>query len=367
MSVQVSDQKILEEVRDLANQLLRPNASDLDRTGRYPAEQMRAVAELGLNGMGIDREYGGLGLSPKLQGQILIELAAACTTTAFILGQRKICSSLLSLSENEEARRRWLPELARGSVQAADAVNYLRQPPERAPMRAVTLGDSGEASGYRLNGTMTWVTASHHSDVFVCGAVVEDGRQIVAVVPKDDYAQVTDTVELMAFQASDTAQVVLQDCFVPAQARIHGPRLDVLPEAWNQRGLSAPQKVIMAFLPVVLALGHMRTTVERVRENMLAKGRSGEIVYERTRREVESLTADILAALDAHDATNAVELRVRTNYLIQFVANVALLVAGGTGYRRDSDIQRFFREAAFWSVWSIGSAQAMMLDMLASS
>lgn len=337
---QMNEHELLERVRHTAEHVLRPRAHDTDRTGQFPDEQMRALTDLGLNGMAIPVEYGGLDLSPGLQARIFMELAAACVTSAFVLSQQHVCTALLSVSDNVAARQHWLPDLASGTVRGADGINFLRLPADRAPMRAVSNG-----TGYRLNGLLPWVTASHHSDLLVCGALLEDNRQIVVAMPMDDRVRTPEAAKLMAFEASDTGPVHLDGCDVPDHARILGPDSDVLARA---------PRLATAFVPAAMALGHMRTSLDAAREGLHSKGISGETILTQTQEQITTLEREILAAVDSQDTHQAAELRARANVLVLRAAHLALIVAGGTGYRRESAAQRYFREAAFWSVWSVG-------------
>lgn len=331
---------LLQDVQTLVEETLRPRADLVDYRGEFPDEQMRVLARAGLPGMAIDRVYGGLGLSPTTQARIFLELTAGCATTAFVLSQHHVTTALLSVSENEAVRERWLHGLADGSVRGADGINFLRMPAERAPMRAEEV-----PGGWRLRGMLPWVTASHHSDLLVCGAVLKDGRQIVVALPMDHRVRCGEAARLMAFEASDTGPVFCDDCFVPKSELVLGPYPDILTHA---------PRAATTYVPIAMALGHARSSLASCQATLAQRGADAVALGQEVSGALETLERETMDGVQRGDSELAPRLRGRANYLVGRAAHLALIVGGGSGYRRESLPQRLFREAAFWSVWSVG-------------
>jgi alkylation response protein AidB-like acyl-CoA dehydrogenase len=343
------DRAALEEAERISREILRPQADGIDADATYPATQIAALAEAGLMGIAISREYGGLGLSYLAQTRCFAALAEGCMATALIASQHQGCSSFVTVTPHEELRRHWLPRLANGTAHGANGFNFLNLPPERAPMRATPV-----AGGYRLNGVLPWVTAAHHSDLLAVGAVLPDGLQILVAIPlREDLAgdgehiSVAPSMQLMALSASDTTEVRCRDYFVPLDAILLGP---------GEKLLQSASRGAMAFVPTAMAVGHARSSLAIVDD---AAGRKGGPAVEMAawlRGEIDRLDDAVTAALTAEDFERAPALRGRGNALAQRAAHLALIASGGAGYRSDRTPQRLYREAGFFSVWSVGGA-----------
>ncbi|HKD74481.1 MAG TPA: acyl-CoA dehydrogenase family protein, partial [Ktedonobacterales bacterium] len=239
------DKAALAKAERISRELLRPQADEIDANSTYPAAQIKALAESGLMGMAISREYGGVRLSYLAQTRCFAAVAEGCMTTALIASQHQGCTSFVMVTPHEELRLCWLPRLANGTAHGANGFNFLNLPPERAPMRAVPV-----AGGYRLNGVLPWVTAAHHSDLLAAGAVLTDGSQILAAIPlregvanDGEHISVAPPMQLMALSASDTTEVRCQDYFVPMDAILLGP---------GEKLLQSASRGAMAYVPTAL-------------------------------------------------------------------------------------------------------------------
>jgi alkylation response protein AidB-like acyl-CoA dehydrogenase len=341
----------VESAERLAAEVLAPRAAGTDRGGAYPEEQLAALAQAGLYGIAVPRAHGGLELPPGEQARIFRALARGCVATAFVLSQHHVVTALLAVSDNEAEKARWLPGLARGEIRGADGINFLRMPAERAPMRATPA-----PGGWVLGGVLPWVTAAHHSDVLVCGAVLPDSRQLIVALPMDERVRRGDAVPLMALEASDTGPVHLDDCFVPAEARILGPDPDVL---------ASTPRMATTYVPLFMGLGHVDACLDLIEHDLPRKGSEAIALAEAVRAERSAIESIALDAAERMDGAPATALRGRLNFLVQRAAHLALIVGGGTGYRRDAPHQRLYREGAFWSVWSVGGGiTPAMLEVL---
>lgn len=340
------DSQALAAAEHIAAAVLRPLANDLDRRGGFPAAQLEAIRAAGLAGMGIPAAFGGLECSELAQARCFAALAAGDVTPAFVLTQHQSCASLVAASPRLDLRARWLPGLADGTLHGANGFNFLNFPPERAPMRAEIV-----PGGYRLRGELPWVTAAAHSDLLAAGAVLPDGAQVLLAIPlrRDLAAQperirVDPPLDLAALAASATTVVRCDDYVVPDDAVILGPGPDLLKT--TVRGATA-------YVPTALTLGHARACREIVQDAAARKGGTARAMADWLSAEIDRLDEDMVGALEYGDFTQAPMLRGRGNALAARAAHFALIAGGGTGYRRDRTPQRLYREAGFFSVWSV--------------
>jgi alkylation response protein AidB-like acyl-CoA dehydrogenase len=346
--VQRAAEAVAEAAR-LARAVLRPQGDATDASGLYPLTAVAAIADAGLLGIAIPQAYGGLDLPYLAQAQVFLHLASGDVTSAFIASQHHACTTLAAATPRAALRDRWLPGLATGALHGANGFNFLNFPPERAPMKAVPV-----AGGYRWSGALPWVTAAHQSDLLVAGAVLPDGAQLLAAIPlraalaRDDGAISVDApMDLMALAASDTTVVRCAEFFVAADDILLGPGPD-LPNPTFRGG--------SAYVPTAMTLGHARHCLDLIEAIAARKGDTATESAAWLRVTTDRLERDLIAALEAGDFALAPVLRGRGNALAARAAHLALIAGGGTGFRRDQTPQRLYREAAFFSVWSVSGA-----------
>ncbi|MBA3826376.1 MAG: acyl-CoA/acyl-ACP dehydrogenase [Ktedonobacterales bacterium] len=344
-----ADAQALADATRLAAEVLAPNATAHDASGTFPLASLRAIAAAGLLGMAIARDYGGLDLAYLTQAHVFAALAEGDLTSAFIASQHQACTTLVSSSSDEAQRARWLPGLADGTLHGGNGFNFLNFPPERAPMRAEPV-----VGGYRWRGALPWVTAAHHADLLVAGAVLPDGLQILAAIPlrerlasNDPTISVEAPMDLVALAASDTTVVHCADHFVAAADVLLGPGPNLLKS--TARGATS-------YVPTAMTLGHARHCLHVIEDAAAHKGGTNTTMATWLRGEIAQFDADLTAALQVSDFDQAPILRGRGNALAARAAHLALIASGGTGYRRDQLAQRLYREAGFFSVWSASGA-----------
>src|SRR4051812_38417337 len=160
---------------------IRMRANTLDRTGDWPAEDLRLLADYGAMRWALPMEFGGVDLS-ALDLHLLYEaLAAASLSTALILSQRDSAAGLIDGSECESLRRELLPGLAENEMFSTVGIAQLTTSRQggRPAMRAIPTD-----SGFQIDGLIPWATGADQCDFIVSGAVIEGEmpRQILFIL-----------------------------------------------------------------------------------------------------------------------------------------------------------------------------------------
>ena len=338
------EQQILDQASVISKQLAAI-ADQQDLTNRFPDEELSQMAQAGLKGMAIAHEYAGSELSPLAQAHVFATLAEGSLATAFVLSQHQGATVLIAASPHAAVKEQWLPKLANGQAHGTNGFNFLNLPPERAPMHAEVV-----AGGYRLTGSLPWVTAAHHTDILAAGAVLPDGSQILVALPlaeavarQDGTISIDAPMQLVALTASDTTSIQCHNYFVREDELLAGPG----PQLMKASGRGAT-----AFVPTALALGHVRSSLNIVTNAAAIKGGTASEMQQWLTAEWQRLDADITMATQQQRFDDAPILRGRANALAARAAHFALITGGGTGYRVDHTPQRLYREAGFFSVWS---------------
>jgi butyryl-CoA dehydrogenase len=316
-------------------------ANSADAAVVWPAESWQALKESGALRWCIPSKYGGEEWEPGALLTGYERLAGACLTTCFILSQRDSACRRLRDSKNEDLCRRLLPALAAGTSFATVGLSQLTTSRQHlAPaVRARLTNDK-----ICLDGTIPWVTGAAQADHLVTGGVLEDGRQILAVLPRESRGvEIELPLPLMALEGSMTAQVHCRSVELDKGWLLAGPAERVL--AAGRGGTGGVETSCLALGLAGAAIKFLQDEARNRAElreitDRLGQGQSA------VRTEMHSLVRR------AYTADEAAKLRARANSLVLRATQVALTASKGTGFLRDHPAQRWARQALFFLVWS---------------
>lgn len=166
------DAAAVDAVARIAADRLAPLAAETDRTARFPARQIEALAEAGVMGMNLPAAWGGPGLSPLTLSACVEVIAAACGSTASAVTAHFLATDALLLGGDDALRARYLPAAARGERLGAFALTEPRAGSNPADMRcrATRVGDR-----YRLEGVKHFISNGGVADFVVVFAVTDPG------------------------------------------------------------------------------------------------------------------------------------------------------------------------------------------------
>jgi alkylation response protein AidB-like acyl-CoA dehydrogenase len=149
-------QAIIEMVRRFADEQIIPNAGRLDRADEFPTEIVAQMRELGLFGVTIPEEYGGMGLDLATYAMIVEELSRGWISISGIVNTHFIGSYLLIRYGTEDQRRKYLPQMATGEIRAAFS---LSEPEVGSDVQAIkTHAERRDDATWEINGQKMWVT-----------------------------------------------------------------------------------------------------------------------------------------------------------------------------------------------------------------
>jgi alkylation response protein AidB-like acyl-CoA dehydrogenase len=317
------------------------NADRADAEAAWPAGSWEAACRAGVPRWGIPAAYGGDGLDGVELLARYRDLAAACLTTCFILSQRDAACRRLRGGNNAALAERLLPALARGERFATVGLSQLTTARQHiAPSLTARL----EADALLLDGVIPWVTGAARADHLVVGAVLDDGRQVLAVLPTDlPGVHVAAPLDLMALRGSITTEVHCDRVRLGREWVLAGPAERVLEAG---RGGAGGLETSCLALGLVTAAVDFLTREAEARPNLRPvaermRGRLG-----RTWHELERL------AEGANTPEEATALRGRANVLALQASQAALTAGKGTAFVRPHPAQRWARQAMFFLVWS---------------
>jgi alkylation response protein AidB-like acyl-CoA dehydrogenase len=333
---------------------LESHAGAADAEPLWPAASWEALRESGALRWCIPTAYEGEGRT----GTDLLDryeaLAVACLTTCFILSQRDAACRRIRDSGNEALSRELLPPLARGERFATVGLSQLTTSRQHGrPSLTAKLTDSSLI----LDGAIPWVTGAPHADHFVIGAVLDDGRQVLAAVPsRIAEIQVGPPLPLMALQGSLTAELHCAHLVLDRKWILAGPAERVM--AAGRGGAGGLETSCLALGLAVAAVAFLRREAA-TRPDLVSPTEKLELACAKTRDEMRRLVTEATPEL-------AAALRAKANALVLRATQAALTAAKGTGFLRDHPAQRWARQALFFLVWSCpGPVARATLDSLA--
>jgi len=165
---------VRDTARRYAQESLAKVAAELDRDGRFPAEQLRDLAELGLMGVNVPEEYGGAQAGAVAYALAMMEIAQGCASTAVTMAVTNMVAETIVKFGSPGQRRRYVPELTSGRFQAGSF--GLSEPSGGSDAAALRTGARRDGSGWVMNGEKQWITSGDHAGVIIVWARTSPGQ-----------------------------------------------------------------------------------------------------------------------------------------------------------------------------------------------
>jgi isovaleryl-CoA dehydrogenase len=343
---------IRETTRRFAKDKIDPIAAEIDEKDEFPRHLWPQMGELGLHGITVEEEDGGLGLGYLEHVVAQEEVARASGSVGLSYGAHSnLCINQVRRWANPEQKQKYLPKLISGEHVGALAMSEAGAGSDVVGMK---LKAEKSGNGYRLNGTKFWITNGSEADTLVVYAKTGEGsRGITAfMIEKDmDGFSIGQKVDKLGIRGSPTAELVFNDCFVPPENILgeENKGVEVLMSGldYERTVLAGMQIGIMqACLDVVLPyvrerkqfgkpIGTFQLMQAKVADMYVALNSARAYVYQ------------VARACDAgkttrHDAAGAILLASENAVK---VANEAVQALGGAGYTKDWPVERYYRDA----------------------
>jgi len=352
-------QMLRESVRAFARAELAPRAAQWDRDSTFPREQLKALARMGLFGVSIPEEWGGAGMDSTALAIACEEVSAGDGATGTIIAVNNLVAGILEGYGNTAQKERWLKPVARGEMLGAFA---LTEPHTGSDASAITTRAEPKDGGYVLNGVKQFITSGKTADIAVVFAVTDKsaGKKGISafVVPTATPGWIVARIEEKAGQhASDTAQIVLENCRVPADHRLSeegvGYRI-ALANLESGRINIAAQAVGMARAALEAALAYARerkTFGQTLIEHQAVSFRLADMATS-----IEAARQLVLHAAALRDAgqpclKEASMAKLFASEMAEKVCSDAIQIHGGYGYVSDFPVERIWRDVRVCKIY----------------
>ena len=346
---------VRDAIRDFVRGRIQPRASEWSEAGEFPMTLLPELATIGLTGITVPAELGGSGLDALTAALVAEELGAGDGSVALTLAaHNSLCIGHLLTAASAEQKQRWLPPLARGEHLGAWALTEPSAGSDAVSAKATAKRDG---DGWVLNGQKQFITNGSIAKFVVVIAATADRRLSAFGVSADNPGLRAGRREKkMGLWASDTAQLILEDCRVSEADRIgelgaaFGDVRKVLDR--GRIGIGA------------LAIGLGRAAVETATAYAKKRKQFGRALAEfemirwklaQARTELDAGRLLIHRAAVLADAgqpfTRAASMgKLYATEAASRAANASLQVLGGYGYLRDHPVERIVRDARLMEI-----------------
>jgi butyryl-CoA dehydrogenase len=367
-----SDQLLIRDtVRQFMETEMRPLLREYDRAETFPVEQVRRLGELGCCGMLVPEEYGGSATDTITYAMMLEEVARVDASTAVTLSVTNSVASAPILKHGTDAqKKKYLARLARGEILGAFC---LTEPQAGSDAAGIQTRATRQGDGYLINGTKIWVTNGGFSGVYVVFAKTDPtagarGISAFLVEPSFPGFRISRYEDKMGLRLSRSAEIVFEDCRVPAEnlLGLEGQGLKVALAALDGG------RVGIAAQSVGLAQGAMEASARYAKQRRafghpIADYQAIQWMLADMATEIEAARALTYYAAHLRDGearehasgdgfrgrvgAQASRAKLYASEMANRVCYRAVQIHGSVGYSRETDVERYYRDARVLTIY----------------
>ena len=347
-------------VRDFARDVIMPGAAERDKTKEFPMEIIKSMGELGLMGMNVPAEYNGAGVDTVSYSVAMQEIAYADASVAVVMSvHNSVACGPIYLFGSDYLKEHYLKRLTTGELIGSFAITEpgAGSDPAGQRTRAARDGDS-----YVLNGNKIFISTGKNSNITVVTAYTDRDRKhkgiSAFVVQKGTPGfYVGKQEEKMGLLASDTVELIFEDCRVPAENLLgqEGDGFTVAMTSLDGGRIGiASQSVGLSQACLDAAICYARERVQFNKPIAQFQGISWMIADMATQVEAARLLTFNAAAMKdrGENFTAAASMaKLFASETANQVAYKALQIHGGYGYTKDFPIERYYRDARVFTIY----------------
>ncbi|NBO26564.1 MAG: acyl-CoA dehydrogenase [Actinobacteria bacterium] len=363
MTIQLTqDQKDYQEaIRAFVDKEIIPVARDMEHSGEYPTAIVEHMKEMGLFGMTIPEEFGGLGVDMTTFSIVFEELSRGWMGVAGILGSHSMACFIISKHGTPEQKTKYLPELATGARRSGLG---LTEPGAGTDLQGISTTATLDGDHYIVRGSKTWITNARHADplpVLVKTDPKADprhkGMSVLLIDAGTPGFTIGKDIPKMGYKGPESCEVILDEVRVPVENLLGG-----VEGRGMQQVLSALEtgRLNIAARSVGIAARAYEEAVKYAKSRM-AFGKSIS-EFQAIQLKIADMATDLQAARlltywAASEADQGKRVDLQTAQAKVFASEVAIQnslramqVHGGYGYSTEYEIERLYRDAPLMSI-----------------
>jgi alkylation response protein AidB-like acyl-CoA dehydrogenase len=361
VELDAAQQEVRRTIRAFTDREIRPVAREMEHSGAYPTEIVEKMKQMGLFGLTVPPDRGGLGADSVTLAVVFEELSRGWMGIAGMIGSHGMACRLIAQHGTEGQKARYLPELATGARRSGLA---LTEPDAGSDLQGIRMRAVRAGDDYVVTGTKTWITNARHADPLPVlvktdpdASPAHQGMSMLLVAAGTPGVTVTRDLGKLGYKGPETCEVVFEEARVPREdllggvegqgmsqaisglqtgrvniaARAVGVAHRALEEALSYSGQRrAFGRVIGDFQAVQLKLADMATKVQAARQ----------------------LTWWAAARLDRGDdaATESAMAKLFASEVALEASLESMRIHGGYGYSTELEVERLYRDAPLMAI-----------------
>ncbi|HEX3705331.1 MAG TPA: acyl-CoA dehydrogenase family protein [Mycobacteriales bacterium] len=343
---------IIDNVRRFVAREVIPHASAMEHADEFPAAIVQHMRELGLFGITIPEEYGGLGLDLLTYIGVIEELSYGWMSLSGVVNTHTMLATVLLKHGTEEQRKQWLPSMASGEKRGALS---LSEPDAGTDTRNISCKAELDGDHYVINGTKAWVTNGERASLVVLAARTSEGISafIVEKEPGSAYEgiRVSKHVGKLGYKGIETVEMAYIDHRVPAANLVGEPGrglpqiLGVL-EVGRINIAARAVGVARAAFDAAVSYAQLRTTMGKpIAEHQAIQLKIADMAtkLEAARLLTKSAAERRMAGLRCDIEAGMAKLFASETAFE--LATDAMRIHGGVGYTTELPVERYYRDA----------------------
>lgn len=352
-------QQIKFSVREFAESEILPNVMEWDESQHFPVELRPKLAELGLMGIIFPEEYGGAGMGYVEYATIIEEIGRVCGSVGLsVAAHNSLCSNHIFTFGSEQQKQKYLVPLAQGESFGAWGLTESQAGSDASGTRTTAIANNG---GWTVNGSKNFITHAIACETLVAVAVTdkEKGNRGISAFIFDksmDGFRSDKKENKLGMRASETASVVFEDCFVPAENLLGNEGEGFLQAMQVLDG----GRISIAALSVGIAQGAYEAAVRYAKERQqfgrpIAEFQAIQFKLADMATEIECsrlLTLQAAAAKDANKPVTRLSAMAKlyASETAVRVSEESVQIHGGYGYTKDYPAEKYWRDSKLCTI-----------------
>ncbi len=361
-------QELVDLAREIAQKEIAPRALDIDKSGVMDPELLKILKQAGMTQLAVPKEFGGAGLDLLTVALICEELGKGCAGVATVCAANSLATFPILFAGNDEQKKEYFDCLNGGGISCF----ALTEPGAGSDAGAVSCKATKVEGGYVLNGTKCFITNAPIADKITLFANTRESGGIrgltVFLVDRNTPGVSTGKEEdKMGIRASATSEIIFDDCFVPASARIGREGM----------GFRIAMQTLETSRPVVgaISVGIAQAALENAIHYAHQRKQFGQKIA--SFEMVQEMIADMVIKTEAaralvhkacwkqmHGDKDAAMFSAMSKCFASDTAmevtTTAVQVMGGNGYSRENPNEKYMRDAKIMQIYE-GTNQVQRL------
>ena len=348
-------------VADFSENMVKPRAEEIDRTGKFPKDLFMEMTKMGLTGIGTEEKYGGSGGSDIEKIIAVEEIAKHCGSTAATLSIHTIFASVLGKFGTEEQKQKYLPVVCAGGELGAFALTEPNAGSDAGSARTTAIFDENTQE-YVLNGTKCFITGGGLAKYVLVFALTSPelktkGLSCILVERGTPGFSIGKIEDKMGLHGSETAELIFDNCRVPKENLIgplgKGFKIAMTALDGARIGIAA-QAVGIAAGALDESIKYTKERVQFGRPISSLQGLQWYLAEMATKVECArwmTYRAANLKVSGMPHTKEAAMAKLNASKVAVEVTDKALQIHGGYGYMRDYPLERMYRDAKITEIY----------------